>query len=164
MKNKKIIFLFLALLLPASVFVFLKIFGRNEFQVPVMYQEGEMIAPPICAFSYAVPYTIPDSLFSILGLNRNDSLFVFYFDRSLNIALHRVSVEFDGAPVFVVNPTSLHVYTYGRLLRDCILLMGGDSSLALVDHRRRIRGYYNASNRDELDRLIVEMKIILKQY
>jgi hypothetical protein len=42
--------------------------------------------------------------------------------------------------------------------------MSGDTSVALVDHKNRIRGYYDGIDRDEADRLIVEMKIILKQY
>jgi len=43
-------------------------------------------------------------------------------------------------------------------------LMDAGSSIALVDHLGRIRGYYRGDDRDEVDRLIVEMKIILKQY
>jgi hypothetical protein len=39
-----------------------------------------------------------------------------------------------------------------------------EASVALVDHKNRIRGYYDGKDRDEVDRLIVEMKIILKQY
>ncbi len=37
---KKIIFLILTLAIPVSIFLFLKIFGKNEFEVPVFFVEG----------------------------------------------------------------------------------------------------------------------------
>jgi protein SCO1 len=37
---KKIIFLILTLAIPVSIFLFLKIFGNNEFEVPVFFVEG----------------------------------------------------------------------------------------------------------------------------
>lgn len=162
--KKKIIILFLALLFPAIIFIFLKMFGRNEFQVPVLYQDGTITEPPNCEATYSVPYIVADSLFSVLSMNRNDSLYVFYFDKALDIPLHRISVEFEGEPVKLVNPGSLRVNPYNTFLQECVLLMRGDSSVALVDNRNRIRGYYNGVDRDEVDRLILETKIILKQY
>lgn len=161
--RKKATILFLALLFPAIIFIFLKMFGRNEFQVPVLYQEGDITAPARCAAAYPVPYAVADSLFSVLGMNRNDSLYVFYFDKALDVPMHRISVEFDGEPVKLVNPASL-INPYDGFLRECVLLMRGDTSVALVDNRNRIRGYYKGEDRDEVDRLILEMKIILKQY
>jgi hypothetical protein len=37
---KKFIFLILTLAIPVSIFLFLKIFGNNEFEVPVLFEEG----------------------------------------------------------------------------------------------------------------------------
>ena len=37
MLNKKTLFLFLALVLPIGIFLFLKFFGRNEFSVEPLY-------------------------------------------------------------------------------------------------------------------------------
>jgi len=34
----------------------------------------------------------------------------------------------------------------------------------LLDDQRRIRGYYDPQSREEVDRLIVELKILLKKY
>ena len=162
--KKKVTILFLALLFPVAIFIFLKMFGKNEFQVQPLYQEGSISSPANCAAAYTVPYAVPDSLFSVLAMNRNDSLYVFYFDKALDIPLHRISVEFGGDPVKLVNPRSLRVNPYNDFLQECVLLMRGDTSVALVDNRNRIRGYYNGADRDEVDRLILETKIILKQY
>ena len=164
MTLRKITFLFLALLLPVGVFVFLKTFGRNEFEVPVRHAEGTIEVPLNCQFEYATPYRIADSIMTVLNLNRNDSVFVFYFDASLKTAMNRVAVQFEEAPITIVSSEQVAQRTDARLLQECVLLMPADSSVALVDHQRRIRGYYDGRDRDEIDRLIVESKIILKQY
>ena len=76
MKGRKVLFLSLALLLPVAIFVFLKIFGQNEFQVAVMHQEGKIDAPENCDFVYSTPYRIPDSVAAMVGMNSADSLYV----------------------------------------------------------------------------------------
>lgn len=164
MKTKKIIFLTLALLLPVAVFIFLKLFGRNQFDVPVMYQEGSIDAPAGCNYTYRTPYYIPDSVMMLLGRNKADSLYVVYFQPGLRVPLNRIAVEFEGDPVAVIAPAGFPEETNLTLVQDCVFLMQPPLSVVLVDQRNRIRGYYDGSDRDEIDRLIVEMKIILKQY
>ena len=164
MKGKKAILLTLALLLPVAVFIFLKIFGRNEFQVPVLHQEQNIDVPENCNFQYTSPYRVADSVIANIGLNKKDSLYVFYFDPSLNTAMKRVSVEFAGASLRIVSATDFSGDTDLSVMRQCVLLMKSPASVALLDHRNLIRGYYDGTDRDEVDRLIVEIKIILKQY
>ena len=164
MKAKNAFFLFLALLLPVAVFLFLKVFGRNEFKVPVRHGEADLTVPAQCNFEYPTPYIIADSLMRNIRMNNNDSVFVLYADPSDETSMNRVRTEFEGDPLHVVSTDSLANTIDPTLLRECILLMKGDSSVALVDHRNRIRGYYIGSDRDEAHRLIVEIKIILRQY
>lgn len=164
MKGKKLIFLTLALLLPVAIFIFLKLFGRNEFNVPPMHQEGSIETPVNCNFTYTAPYHVPDSVIASLHLTKPDSLYVLYFDPALITAMNRVSVEFKWSPVNVVAPSSFSRETNVRILKECVLLMQPPASVTLIDHKNRIRGYYDGSDRDEVDRLIVEMKIILKKY
>ena len=162
--SKKLTFLILALLLPALVFVFLKIFGRNEFQVPVLHQHTLPARTDKCEGQYSAPYLVPDSIFRALALNVHDSLFVFNFDKAQDEVIHRVTAEFSGDPVTVVNLSGLGEHIERDFLRSCVLLMHEDSSAAVVDSHRRIRGYYDPRDRDEVDRMIVEIKIMLKQY
>jgi hypothetical protein len=164
MKGKKVIFLTLALLLPVAVFIFLKLFGENEFNVPVLHEDEVTGVPARCGFAYSAPYLIADSVIAHLEGNRRDSLYVFYFDASLSTAMRRIPVEFEGAPVTVLSPAALSSFKDLTMLRECVLLMKADTSVALVDHRNRIRGYYDGTDRDEVDRLIVEIKILLKEY
>lgn len=162
MKGKKSLFLFLALLFPVAIFIFLKIFGRNEFAVPLLHEE-EVNAPPECNFEYRVPYRIADSLRTRFGMNDGNHLFVVYLEESQQPAVNRVSEEFRGNPVAMIDAgrdTSLTPETF----RSCVLLMAKDENLALVDSEGRIRGYYDGDDRDEVDRLIVEAKIILNKY
>lgn len=154
----------MALIVPVTVFIFLKLFGRNEFRVPVRYEAGNIAAPPDCDYTYTAPYRVTDSVFTTLGLNDKDSLYVFYFDPSIAPGMNRISVEFKGDPVQMISGESVAATIDPRHLRECTLLAKADSSVVLVDHLHRIRGYYVGNDRDEVDRLAVEMKIILKQY
>lgn len=163
MNQKKLLFLFLALLLPVLIFVFLKRFGANEFSVPVYHETGVISAGPDCDFNYDAPYRVADSLMVRLGVNDADSLCVFYFGSSLETAMNRVATEFRGQPVRRVAVPNAGDLSEG-FIRNCVFLMEEHTSVALVDHRNRIRGYYDGSDRDDIDRLIVEMKIILKKY
>jgi hypothetical protein len=164
MKGKKIVFLILALLLPVTIFVFLKLFGRNEFQVPVLHENNIPHTADHCNFTYSIPYRVADSVISALDPEKNDSVYVFNFDSQIEDAMQRLSVEFRDDPVKIVNSADLPPKFEPRLLRGCILLMHPDTAVAIVDSKNRIRGYYDANDRDEVDRMIVEIKIILKQY
>jgi hypothetical protein len=53
---------------------------------------------------------------------------------------------------------------YLNELLSCALLLKSPWKVVLIDDQRRIRGYYDPEDRDEMDRLIVELKILLKQY
>lgn len=163
MKGKKLLFLFLALLFPIVIFVFLKLFGSNEFQVPVFHLEGQIVVPESCDTSYRAPYSLGETVMAGLGMNKGDSLYVLYFEPSGGSAVERVVYEFRDDPVQVLAEAESG-WRDATYVRRCVLLMDAGSSIALVDHLGRIRGYYRGDDRDEVDRLIVEMKIILKQY
>jgi len=164
MKGKKLVFLLGALILPVAIFIFLKIFGRNEFRVPALHEAGMIEAPANCNFHYSVPYRVADSVMVNLGLNRKDSLYVLYADPGLKTAMKRISVEFDGDPLSVISLSDLKDKMDLRILKECVLLMKPPSSVTLLDHHHRIRGYYEGTDRDEIDRLMVEIQIILNQY
>ena len=164
MKGKKALFLFLALLLPVVVFLFLKRFAKNEFNVPVLYEDSIPAVSSRCDFKYRSPYHLADSVLAPLKLNTRDSLFVLYYGDHLQTAMNRIAVEFEGDGVRIASTTELAEKTDPELIRDCVLLMAGDTSVTLVDNQNQIRGHYVGADRDDVDRLIVEIKIILKKY
>lgn len=156
---KKAILLFLALLLPVAVFVFLKFFGKNEFEVPVLFADGVLTPPAGCTKEYSKPYLLDSGFMSTVRSGTAELYFIpFAVDPAV---LNRIGEESSDALVLVkpavVSQDEVQV-------RNCTLLMPSDADLALIDKQGRIRGHYNSKKIEEVDRLIMEVKIILKEY
>ncbi|MFZ2904999.1 MAG: hypothetical protein WAZ98_02230 [Cyclobacteriaceae bacterium] len=184
MSQKKIIVLFCALLLPVAIFLFLKSFGKNEFNVEPLYQKPIPTDARCAGYSYQFPYSIPDSLVSILFQGNKDTLaLVILADTSTDIEKHltnqldRIFKESALTHIFLLhNGTQKITEVDSRVtsittdqsnfqaLKYCALLLSAEQSAVLIDDRGRIRGQYTLSELDEADRLIVEAKIMLKQY
>lgn len=162
--HRKQLFLFLALLLPVAVFVFLKLFGRNEFNVRALHQDSIPVSSADCQIRYTTPYRVADSVMRHIKRNVTDSLFVVYFDATPAEAMERLSVEFQADALAMMPARDVTASADMVFLKTCILLMEKDMSVILIDHKNRIRGYYDGADRDDVDRLIVEIKIILKKY
>ncbi len=160
--KRKTIFLFLALVLPVCIFLFLKMFGRNEFAVPALYTDTYPEIHENCGI-VKLPYYIPDSILAMLPLDK-DSLVVIVFgdlsNESLN-QIRRIEQEFGQDPVKVMtlNATSQH-FSW----KDCIFFLKEPFNVVMVDKRGAIRGQYVSSLREEIDRLLTELTIILKKY
>lgn len=184
MNIKKSILLFLALLLPIAIFVFLKFFGKNEFEVPPLFAD-KIEEPAGCeAFTYKIPYVIPDSVATTIQWSDEDSISLVVFidpnsnQQEMSIQLNRIFTEFSkekfkivalaDKPIGNVSSTDNRFILAGvpanKVLKHCVFLLNDDNNTVLLDSKRRIRGQYTITNREEADRLIVEMKIMLKQY
>lgn len=162
MKPKKAVLLFLALLFPACIFVFLKFFGKNEFGVPALYTDVYPEGVSECGVSISLPYRIPDSVQATLQLPK-DSLSLIHFgemtdgsDKQLNRirSEHGKEIKFE---FLQLSPSVLH-------MKKCIFFIKDPYDLVLVDGEGVIRGQYNASDRDEVDRLLTELTILLNKY
>jgi len=157
---KKII-LILGLLLPIGVFVFLGLFGKNEFSIPVYYENGVDNIPSLCTRNYKSPYVLSDSLLKALGWKGGAVLLMGNSSHAAQPWLARLKKE-TGTDVQVISPATVsenHIEIYA-----CDLFLEEPWTTVLVDDQRRIRGYYAPESREEADRLIVELKIMLKQY
>lgn len=161
MKKTKALFLFLALLLPVLVFLFLRFFGKNEFAVPPLYAETFPEVTQGCAPVKALPYRIADSVKTKLPFG-NDSLVLITFgtpDAEAKNQLKRVEGKFPNDPVaFAQMSDSASVW------KQCIFFLKPPFDQVLVDRNGAIRGQYTAGDLDEADRLITEITIILKKY
>jgi hypothetical protein len=162
--NKKILYLFLALALPIVVFLFLKYFGKNEFDIPVYYEKG--VADSLtskCGVKINRPYVVPES--ALANLKWSDSVtLVADVDEVELKALNQLMEEkgFTDLRVLVL-PGFLQANKLTEF-KECILFMRKPWNVVLVDEQKRIRGYYKIGYRDEMDRLDVELKILLKKY
>lgn len=159
---KKPILLFLALLFPACVFVFLKIFGKNEFSVPPLYSETYPDAMEECGITVTLPYYISENLKSSF-FTAEDSLVLIHFGELKTDSkkqLERVSNEFEKG----VKLQTIHASESALNMRKCVFFLEDQYDLVLLDRAGLIRGQYISNDREEMDRLLTELAILLKKY
>ncbi len=202
----KSIVLFILLAFPVLIFIFLKLFGVNQYDLPVYYSQGVDTTFTDCEFSNQ-PHLIPDYVLPQLsgkelkGAQVSGSYTVYYFSQNttdrnytntidqlarvqgsfdawklLNFVMisnAKQSNEFDeNANSFVNDNLDNWYYTYANpvytnQLARCGLILQYDASdtnvnqvVILVDNNGAIRGYYAMNDEEEVDRLIVELKIL----
>jgi hypothetical protein len=163
--RKKGVFLFLALLLPVFVFLFLKMFGKNEFDVEVLFQREKPAAVEGCR-EVTLPYRLGDDVLRAV-LPARDSLALVYFvtdstDRATATEMAQLKEELakDAVAFTTIGGNDERFSNWYA----CRFLMRRPLNTVLVDQRGSIRGQYDLSDRDEGDRLRTEITIILKKY
>ena len=186
---KKVLFLFLALLLPVAVFVFLKLFGRNQFEVQPLFQDGVESSTLCKSYTYNTPYTIPDSMLAKLEWNGNDSITLIIFDdkdQDNRIKKHsqieRITEEFKSEKLKVLclvdsgqSQWLNNVRERLKILelsdevlvatKNCVFLVKESDNAVIIDSKKRIRGQYNLHDLEDADRLFVhELNILFKRY
>jgi hypothetical protein len=154
--QRKSIFLSLALILPVIVFVFLKIFGKNKFEIPVFHDKKvEVVAG--CDYKYVAPYLLPDSVLAMIDWKGNEATLIM-FSKMEGEGKMRLTEKFEPNKLQVVNLAE------GDGKKKCIFLLSDKFNAVLVDQKKQIRGYYQLSTREESDRLMVELSILLNDY
>ncbi|MFT6214419.1 MAG: hypothetical protein ACJAS3_000812 [Roseivirga sp.] len=190
MKTKGI-YLFLLILLPVIIFLFLKAFGNNRFDIPILYANG-----------------IGDTLTNVNCFDRTNSQYYVQAPFIEKGVVKVVQFESQDGPVlktrleelekvqdiFYKNP-KIQMFTFLNAsslrtssisnynkrvafldefwnfeeldsvawssLRQCDLVLTPlDNRVVLIDEENRIRGYYNIMEREETDRLVLELRIL----
>lgn len=159
--------MFLALLLPALVFVFLKYAGRNEFNIPVYFEEG--VTKPLsgCRQNYDKPYRITNAVWpGPYEIRRAANVLVFPArGLDFNKLKSAIDEEFGPGNVWLREARVLATDSVMcNVWKKCIFFVDQPNQAVLVDTEGRIRGYYNLQLREEIDRLRVELKILMKKY
>ncbi|HNT50749.1 MAG TPA: hypothetical protein PLM56_01310 [Cyclobacteriaceae bacterium] len=157
--SKKLIYLFLALLLPGLIFVFLRKFGKNEFNIPVYYEAGVEGTSGTCG-PYLAPYKVADSVLQIIGKANSPILVVT--DTSAEVKRNLTHLKSEFGDTFSL--TTSEADARWLFWVDCVFLLQKPWTAVLIDAQGRIRGYYAPASREEADRLMVELRILLKQY
>jgi len=176
--NKKYIFLFLLLAIPGLVFVFLKKFGKNEFNVPVYFETG-LKSDSICNVSFNGAYHVHDSILQKIDFQKTTVLHVvvvYPFVKDNLSEVMRIKSKYleDSVEVRVISGvpdypkadipiTFLDFKDFGNITW-CYLRVAEPWSVVVLDKKNQIRGYYDGSRRDEMDRLDLELSILLKKY
>ncbi len=162
--NKKILYLFLALALPVLVFLFLKYFGKNEFDIPVYYTKGVGDSAAICGIKTKGQYFVSDSAFSSLKCNSCGVMLILDVNEAERKSIDQFLKESSFTNLGLAFMDNLLHGEDRTKFKDCVLFLKSPWNAVLLDKQRRIRGYYKIGDRAEMDRLEVELKILLKQY
>jgi hypothetical protein len=158
----KWVYLFLGLLFPLLISLFLRYFGRNEFNIPVYHESGVDSVNAECPFVYSKPYKLPDSVFSTFNNEKYVAMLITLDsgnEARKNFERLKTEVGTSEYNLVVLKPGDLN-----DQLISCVLLLKNPWTTVLIDEQKRIRGYYAPNTLEEGDRLIVEMTILLKQY
>ena len=168
--KKSGIFLVIIIASPILVVLFLQLFGENRFEVPVYHQE---FPPDYCGCeNIEIPYSLPTAY------RLQDSLQVVMFHEgiikeALSLQCTRISDKIDGKNVAFkrfgrnsrphpgIQSTTVSGEDYS-LTRMCVYHLDEGMNTVLVDGSGKIRGYYDINEREEVDRLSVEIDILLE--
>src|SRR5688572_26534821 len=129
MQGKKALFLFLALLLPVGIFIFLRMFGKNEFDVPAFYQDKAPVVNASCQYDYQFPYRIADSLLTKLSDTQKNQLYLIHFSEVTS----RMKQEITHKELSFVAANDLAKPGELDALRKCILVVPANEDLVVVD-------------------------------
>ena len=163
--TKKFGFLSLALILPLLVFIFLKFFGKNEFVVEPLFQiRAAKLLPDCPEINY--PYFINDSSYQFIKQEHGQDslLIILYESKSKDLDASATQLARLQESIKLGNGLGLKKISNSNKTIECSLLLASPLDLVLVDGKKRIRGQYNSNNRDDVDRLMTELDIILKKY
>lgn len=181
------VLLFIALILPVLIFVFLKMFGKNQFDIPI-FNHTEISDGANCD-DIALPHTVKE-IKGTLGSMMSMSVANIYHvmpngistaelkglmvakDRLTgnDVAIYSIAVLDSLNNIKELRQTyqiggiwELHEMLIHKLTENinCQLMITGNKSLVLVDKEGKIRGYYDGKDEEEIDRLILESKILL---
>jgi hypothetical protein len=115
-----------------------------------------------CENKIALPYVIPDSVKLSFDIQK-DSLSLIYFGElreNSAVQLKRVNQDFrDAVKLHIVSPSAESLK-----LKKCVFFLNDPFDLVLIDPAGIIRGQYVAADREEIDRLLTELTILLKRY
>ncbi len=169
-KAIKFVFLIVMLCIPVVIFTFLRFFGNNKFDVEVFHSNGK--ASPfaeVCQRTEGQHYIsqklISTPLITIMSVADGN------VNAPIDNILNRLNALFGNEINLIVLATDSLMYHHAevKLLTvqqlenaiKCELILTNTDNFVLIDNERRIRGYY-AQDLDEIDRLIVETKILLE--
>lgn len=163
--RRKIFYLVAALALPIAIFLFLKFFGKNEFSVEPLYQE--YIPSTGCRYAYDLPYVVPDSVRAMMPAGAAVAVVTFPGKEKTDEAeklIKRLKSLFPEDPVSFHKMDETISGDGYDVLRECVFFLSEDTSVALIDSDGRIRGQYASTSMEDVDRMIVELKIILRKF
>ncbi|UXX79922.1 hypothetical protein N7E81_02230 [Reichenbachiella carrageenanivorans] len=192
MNKIKIIMLFVILVFPVLIYLFLQSFGKNKFAIPVYYEQGVLAKDGCPTLPNGQPYHVDEAAVNqLLGISQQQSVSVYEIGNTDTESLKNNLYTFlekykDKKEVQLLSIKALNDTIFTRTRYDawqrynladsnlmrlgrCILHLDlnsqlkADSGLVLVDQQQQIRGYYDPLELKEIDRLNTEIYILLSE-
>lgn len=165
-------------MVPSLIYIFLRGFGDNKFEIPVFYEEGISIVG--CNSESNATHLVQFEAYDMQGAQ------LFYFPQWVDsdefyrqcdrIKAKQPNISFTAIAdttllsalgnVLVVSD-EIHLYQ----IANCALIWGQEmaiskpiyNQLVLVDKKKQIRGYYLGNELEEMDRLDIELDILKRE-
>lgn len=175
----KVFFLVVALIVPSLIYMFLKGFGDNKFEIPIFYKDGITIEG--CDIQKSSTHLVDFEAYTLQGEQLfyfpkwvNDNEFYRQCDRIKSKHPYLVFTAIADSSNYKIIGNILLVSDEQHLfdVANCSLVLGQDTAilepiynrLVLVDRKKRVRGYYNGNELEEMDRLDVELDILKREF
>lgn len=176
-RGSKIVIALIILLFPALIFILLRHFGENKFDVPVQHPEGLNLAE---CDNQEAPHKVP----AIDSLRLTRDIFQLLYVNSGSIdkihlnELRRISISYPEIEILLFfadeesakltadyKSDNWHIFIIKNELLEELNKCGfgniNNLPLVLKDPERRVRGYYDISQKKEMDRLEGEIQILI---
>lgn len=160
MKLTKPLILFLALLFPGCIFIFLKFFGDNQFDVPPLFADEYPGGFTECHQSVTLPYRVTDSIQKAFFTDAKPLTLVKFGESSAASESQLKRIKDESEINFQLAKTTDST----ERIKKCVFFLKDSLDLVLIDKDGLIRGQYLSTDREEMDRLLTETSILLKQY
>jgi len=171
----KRLILFLSILLPIGVALFLKYFGKNEYKLPVYYESGypeildcRATGPKLVYDYFAYENSLPVKIMA--WFPECDDNTIFFNEQIARI--HENLTKFNFVQYLMIRKDSLGLSFESKIdIAKCGLLIDKQDErnlqdwqcngfFVLVDREFRIRGYYSGADFEDIDRLILEIHVM----
>lgn len=116
-----------------------------------------------CGHDFVAPYLVPDSTITSLGCKIGETILVVFINLQGENKL-RIAEESAANRFKVVDLADSSIIDFDKGALACALLKPPTTNAVLIDTKKQIRGYYALDNREEMDRLQVELKILFNDY
>lgn len=192
----KYLILILVIIVPITIFLFIKIFGTNEYNVPVFHTEVSSETIKDCGINGGA-FKVPEELLKKNGIKDYSEKIVIIGlmpesnksrERTFINQVNRLKDQMPEEILLYIIFTEDEIEYELLFKEDITLIKAGEQEIknftkcglmfqeqfdvnvnyegivTLIDPERRIRGYYKGSDFEEIDRLLVETRILESNY
>jgi protein SCO1/2 len=168
--------LLVVVIIPVGLVLFVKFFGKNEYNLPVYYQNGY---PAITDCTLVGAAVLEPAGLAFENLNRVNLIFYepecesnldFFNSQTERIRLNMSEADFINY-ITISSVDSTYSQEVRKKFAVCGLLIAEQKEenlkdwkctgfIVMIDWKARIRGYYSGTDFEDIDRVILELNVM----